>query len=39
MKTVKRTVVILMACMLLVLASQNAFAAIKIVKLTVPGCE
>ena len=39
MKTFRITVFLVMACMLVLLANQAAFGAIKIVKFTVPACE
>ncbi len=39
MKNLRLTVCLVLACMFVLLASQNAFAAIKIVKFTVPACE
>ena len=39
MRTSRLTIFLVMACMLVLLASQTAFGAIKIVKFTVPSCE
>jgi len=39
MKTLRLTIFLVMACTLVLLASQSAFGAIKIVKFTVPACE
>ncbi len=39
MKSARLTIFLVIACMLVLLASQSAFAAIKIVKFTVPACE
>ena len=39
MKTWRRTIFLVMACTLVLLASQTAFGAIKIVKFNVPSCE
>jgi hypothetical protein len=39
MKTLRLTILLMMACTLMLLASQSAFGAIKIVKFTVPACE
>jgi hypothetical protein len=39
MKRIGVTVVLLISCMFFLLAAQNAFGAIKIVKFQVPGCE
>jgi hypothetical protein len=39
MKTFKLTILLIMACTLVLLANQTAFGAIKIVKFTVPACE
>jgi len=39
MKSMRLAVFLVMACMLVLLASQTAFGAIKIVKFTVPACE
>jgi hypothetical protein len=39
MKTLRLTILLIMACTLVLLANQSAFGAIKIVKFTVPSCE
>jgi len=39
MKAMRFTMFLLVACMLVLLAGQSAFGAIKIVKFTVPSCE
>jgi hypothetical protein len=39
MKTWRLTIFLVMACTLVLLASQTAFAATKIVKFNVPSCE
>ena len=39
MKTMRLTIFFVLACMLVLLAGQSAFGAIKIVKFTVPTCE
>jgi hypothetical protein len=39
MKTLRLAVLLVMACTIVLLASQSAFAAVKIVKFTVPACE
>jgi len=39
MKVRKRTFFLAMTCILVLLASQTAFAAIRIVKFNVPSCE
>jgi hypothetical protein len=39
MKTLKLTTFLVMACTLVLLASQSAFGAMKIVKFNVPSCE
>ena len=39
MKILRLTILLMMACTLMLLASQSAFGAIKIVKFTVPACE
>ena len=39
MKTMRFTTFLVVACMLVLLAGQSAFGAIKIVKFTVPSCE
>ena len=39
MKPLRLTILLIMACTLVLLANQSAFAAIKIVKFTVPACE
>ena len=39
MKTLRLTVFLVMACTLVLLASQSAFGAIKIIKFAVPSCE
>ncbi len=39
MKTLRLTIFLVMACTLVLLASQSAFGAIKIVQFAVPSCE
>ena len=39
MKVMRFTMFLVVACMLVLLAGQSAFGAIKIVKFTVPSCE
>ena len=39
MKLMRFTMFVVVACILVLLAGQSAFGAIKIVKFTVPGCE
>jgi hypothetical protein len=39
MKGWRLTIFLVMACTLVLLASQTAFAATKIVKFSIPGCE
>jgi hypothetical protein len=39
MKTWRLAILLVMACTLMLLASQTAFGATKIVKFTVPSCE
>jgi hypothetical protein len=39
MKTLRLTVFLVMACTLVLLASQSAFGAMKIIKFNVPSCE
>lgn len=39
MKYRKLTLLLVIACMLVLLAEQTALGATKIVKLTVPGCQ
>ena len=39
MKTLRLTIFLVMTCTLVLLASQSAFGAVKIVKFNVPSCE
>ena len=39
MKVMRFTMFLVVACMLVLLAGQSAFGAIKIVKFSVPSCE